>query len=313
MSRQRSFLLPALLPAILFLTGCQERADPESAQAEAAPLSIYVVNYPLQYFAERIGGSSVTVHFPAPGDGDPAEWEPDDETILQYQQADIILLNGAGYANWVEQVSLPEGATVNTSRNIRDRFLEVEDAITHSHGPHGTHTHAGTAFTTWLDPLLATEQARVVKEVLTERIPAGREDFEQRFQALASDLAALDRRLEEIVGRERDKPLLASHPVYQYLEARYRLNLSSLHWEPDEMPGDSEWYELDRLLENHPATWILWEDEPLSEIAEGLLERGVSSLVYNPGSLPPEEGDWLALMRQNAENLRRAFASPEEE
>ena len=37
-------------------------------------LKIYVVNYPLQYFAQRIGGDNVDVFFPAPSGVDPAYW-----------------------------------------------------------------------------------------------------------------------------------------------------------------------------------------------------------------------------------------------
>ena len=61
-------------------------------------LTACVVNYPLQYFAERIGGEHINVVFPAPADVDPAYWMPDTPTITAYQQADLILLNGARYA-----------------------------------------------------------------------------------------------------------------------------------------------------------------------------------------------------------------------
>ena len=45
-------------------------------EEESGPLVVYTVNYPLAYFAERIGGEAVEVHFPAPPDEDPAYWEP---------------------------------------------------------------------------------------------------------------------------------------------------------------------------------------------------------------------------------------------
>ena len=70
-------------------------------------LKVYTVNYPLAYFAERIGGDYVEVIFPAPPDIDPAFWTPDGATIGGYQNADLIILNGAGYAKWTEKVSLP--------------------------------------------------------------------------------------------------------------------------------------------------------------------------------------------------------------
>ena len=54
-------------------------------------LLIYTVNYPLQYFAQRIGGEFVTVKFPAPPGIDPAFWNPDTKTVAEYQSADVIL------------------------------------------------------------------------------------------------------------------------------------------------------------------------------------------------------------------------------
>jgi zinc transport system substrate-binding protein len=64
------------------------------------------------------------------------------------QGADRILLNGADYEKWVPQATLPDGSVVNTSAAVSDRYIETDDAIVHSHGPEGMHSHAGVAFTT---------------------------------------------------------------------------------------------------------------------------------------------------------------------
>ena len=97
-----------------------------------AKLLVYAVNYPLQYLAERIGGDLVRVEFPASADGDPAFWSPDPTTVGAYQKADLILLNGAGYAKWTDRVSLPPTALVNTSESFEDEYIYVENAVTHS-------------------------------------------------------------------------------------------------------------------------------------------------------------------------------------
>jgi zinc transport system substrate-binding protein len=73
---------------------------PFQLSSAAGPLKIYAVNYPLKYFAERIGGMHVKVYFPAPADVDPVYWTPDITSIAANQKADLILLNGAGYAKW---------------------------------------------------------------------------------------------------------------------------------------------------------------------------------------------------------------------
>jgi hypothetical protein len=52
--------------------------------------------------------------FLAPGDEDPAFWQPDDAAIA-FQNADVILMNGAGYSKWAEKVTLPQSKVVDTS------------------------------------------------------------------------------------------------------------------------------------------------------------------------------------------------------
>ncbi|MGH9391488.1 MAG: metal ABC transporter substrate-binding protein, partial [Vicinamibacteria bacterium] len=144
-------------------------------------LQVYVANYPLMYFAERVGGEHVDVRFPAPPDIDPATWKPDAATVADYQRADLILLNGAGYEKWTERASLPVARLVDTSGGFRDRYIVIEGALVHSHGPEGEHSHGETAFTTWLDPTLAIEQALAIRDALTRARPKSRPDLEEGF------------------------------------------------------------------------------------------------------------------------------------
>ncbi len=83
--------------------------EPTAPAVDEVPdrLLVFTVNYPLEYFADRLGGDQVEVVFPAPPGGDPAFWSPDPDTIAAYQGADLILLNGAGYAKWLERATLP--------------------------------------------------------------------------------------------------------------------------------------------------------------------------------------------------------------
>ena len=59
-------------------------------------ISVVSVNYPLHYFATRIGGDLVDASFPVPADIDPAFWKPSGDDVAQIQAADLIVLNGAG-------------------------------------------------------------------------------------------------------------------------------------------------------------------------------------------------------------------------
>ncbi len=294
---------------VIGLVGCGG-GGPAADQPTEAPepvdkLIVYTVNYPLAYFAERVGGDLVEVHFPAPSEGDPAMWSPDADTIATYQVADLILVNGAGYAKWVERATLPSAKLVDTTAGAADRLLELESQVTHSHGPEGEHEHAGWAFTTWMDPTIAVEQARAVADAIASRRPDQASEIMQRFAELENDLLDLDRRLEAAAQSIGDSPLVFSHPVYQYLIARYGLKGEEIHWEPDVVPTGHDWEHLDELLAGHPAQWMVWEAEPLDDSVAALHERAIDSIVFDPCGNRPDNGDFMSVMTENAEALER--------
>ena len=296
---QNWFYLLWLLFICLFL--------PASSYANQDKLKIFTVNYPLQYFAERIAGTHAIVVFPAPADVDPAYWMPDTGTISDYQQADLILLNGAHYAKWVGKVSLPSSKMVDTSRKFKDQYIYSTEATTHSHGPEGAHAHESLAFTTWLDFKFAVKQARAIEKALSRKRPELKDTFQENFLALEKDLLALDRELQEMAAKKINKPLVGSHPVYDYLAKGYGFNIKSVHWEPDENPSFQQWQNLEKMLVDHPAKWMVWEGEPLPAVVEKLKEIDVSSLVYDPCGNVPEKGDYLRVMQNNVRNIKAAF------
>lgn len=298
----RRMLTMAVLTLVLAAPGASF-----TAAAAGGKLAVYTVNYPLQYFAGRIGVDHVEVFFPAPQDEDPAYWNPDTETVTAYQAADLILLNGAGYAKWVKKVSLPRAKMVDTSRGFEDRFITSEEIATHTHGPEGKHAHESLAFTTWLDFDLAAEQARAITRAFGRKMPSKKDVFDRNYAALEKELAGLDERIRDMAAANSSQALIASHPVYQYLARRYGLNVRSVHWEPDEAPGLEQWSALRALLKEHPAQWMIWEGEPGPKVVAELEKIGVKSLVFDPAGNVPVGGDFLAVMEKNIANLERAF------
>jgi len=279
-----------------------------SARAgESEKLTIYVVNYPLQYFAERIAGEHAAVVFPAPADVDPAYWMPDPKKISDYQRADLILLNGANYAKWVNKVSLPRFRMVNTSAAFKDRYIEAAEILTHSHGGEGEHAHESLAFTTWVDFSLAAEQAKAIEKALSRKKPALKDTFQRNYEELERQLHKLDRDIKKVVSKDRSRPLVVSHPVYDYFARRYELNIKSVHWEPDEIPTTEQMLKLHSILKDHPAKWMIWEGESIKESVERLKAIGMQSVVFDPCGNEPDQGDFMSVMRQNVENIKVAF------
>jgi zinc transport system substrate-binding protein len=293
----------------ILVAGCSgEKEAEEVGQPGGTDVPVVIAsNYPLQYFAERISTPLVDVRLAVPVGEDPAFWQPEPEDIQAMQQADLVILNGASYESWLNNVSLPSSRLVVTSERFKEQFIAMEESATHSHGLEGEHEHSATAFTTWLDLTLAVEQARAVKDAFASRWPEHRGQFETQFGNLAQELEALDTEMKAIVEGSPGLPVVFSHPVYQYFEQRYGLNGRSVHWEPHETPSDDMWQEFATLLGSHPAKWMIWEGEPSPDITAKLAELDIQSVVFDPCAGEPISDDFVSAMKLNMAALKTVY------
>ena len=289
-----------VLPLLsLFLVGCGEKKQTTEDSGGGKP-TIATVNYPLAYFAERLAGDFATVVFDAPADEDPAFWKPSDEEIARFQDADLILLNGASYAKWTSTTTLPFSTTVDTSASFEVDLIEVVSTVKHKHGKGDDHSHSGTAFTTWMDFKQAGAQASAAANAIIEDWPAKKESVMNNLRALQDDLKSLDSAMSAATAKLKDAPLIASHPVYQYWERAYGLKVPSLLWEPEIELNDEAMADLKKIQDANPgAQFFVWEGDPLPAHLEQLKAAGLTCVVVSPCGNRPEKGDFLSVMQNN--------------
>ena len=301
-------LLSGFIVLLAACGGPDRQPASEGAAANAAKTDSALVvtsSYPLYFFASRITeGVDGAPDIVLPDiDGDPAFWMPGAEQIQLLQSADVVILNGAGAETWPNLITLDQRILFDTSAEITDRLIPLEGSVAHQHGPEGEHSHQGTAFTTWLDPQLAIAQAKALTGALIELAPTGEIRFRDNMRELEQELMELDKRLAELFAQLDRRPVLFSHPVYQYLQRRYGINGESVHWEPGEDPSTSDWIEMQQILATHPATLMIWEHEPLSSTRGRLDAAGIRSVVFHTAANRPPEGDYFDVMRANADRL----------
>jgi zinc transport system substrate-binding protein len=229
--------------------------------------------------------------------------------VAELQNADLLILNAAGYESWLAFTTLPAGHILDTTAQVQAMLLPIENETVHQHGPAGEHSHQGIAFTTWLDPQLAIEQARAITQGLTLLEPEQAGLFETNFEHLKQRLTQLDESLASTFAQLGEQPVIFSHPVYQYLQHRYGINGRSTHWEPDTEPGTREWIDFGNLLRQHPAKFMIWEDAPLDSVREKLGQMGIRIVVFSPVGNVPANDDYFAVMEQNLLDLR-TFTKP---
>lgn len=299
-------LIAAVFLGIGFITSCKPvEKSSLTATADNGLINIAVANYPLAYFAGRIGGTEVNVIYQIPEEVDPAFWEPSEKDIADFQGADLILMNGAGYSKWADKVSLPVSRVVDTSAAFSDKFIKTSDTATHSHGKQAEHSHDGIAFTTWIDFDQALQQAGMITQALQKLRPEQVELFALNYDLLKQDLMSLDREMKMVGQKLAGQAIATSHPVYQYWARRYQIDQKSVLWEPDAVPTDEQVADLKKLLMNHPSRWFVWEGTPAGESVAKLKALGANSVVFDPCGNKPEHGNWLTVMQDNLANMKK--------
>ena len=254
-------------------------ATPAQAQDK---LTVAAVNAPLAYFAERLGGDAVEVLYPVPEGEDAALWRPPVRVISLIQQADVILLNGAEFAKWTTKTSLPRSRIADTSAAFADTYIETAQGVTHSHGNDGEHSHTGIVSTTWLDFAQAAQQAEAAAEAMIRKAPAQEGAITTARKALVADLTALDTRARAIGQKLAGRPILATHPGYDYFARAYGLTLT----DPEPTEG----------------AIALWPSPEAD--ATRFSQAGVTNVLFPLADSAP--GDFIAIMTEALDALEAA-------
>ncbi len=304
--RSRSLLLVA---AVLLFSGCGTEDSPRVAGTEDLASGnestiVVATSYPVLVMASEIAGDACEVIFPAAEATSPQTWKPSAKDISVLQSADLILLNGAGYEAWAQQVSLPRSRTVDTSAAYESKLKRVQDSVSHQHGPAGENAGGDLLWATWLDPQLATLQLKAIKGALSKVVPDQRAAFAERSQTIADRLAKLDQQIEQLAATtaEKEMVVLSVGSEFEYLTTR-------LGWSVRRLPKDVTPESISQALTDSlvgsatPAYRILLHDSSLNPSS---LEAAAAS-GFNPVRLDLCDqpiADW-PLWKRMTENVER--------
>ena len=301
----RPLISKIVLLTLVFFSGCQPAADEANQQeTNQGPRLIVVVNYPLQFIVESLAGPEFQILNPVPPDENPETWLPGDATIQTIQQADLIVTNGADFADWVKKLSLPRSKVLRTSLALKDALITVPDFEVHSHGSGGAHSHAGTVAFFWLDPRLMARQAEAIAERLIQLDPESEKTIRANLEKLNASLKPLNQQLDQIQTEYPGFNWYSRRPVYQYLAKRCGWTMHHLHWKSISKPNQEDWKQLQSLQEQQKLSLMLCESEPAEEVVTRLKEQGISVFALNPLTVAPANGDYVSNMQQQLTHLQ---------
>ncbi|AIM15991.1 zinc ABC transporter substrate-binding protein [Neobacillus sedimentimangrovi] len=307
----KKILFTFILPMVLVLSACSNEKDPSPKKKDQ--LAIYTTVYPLQYFAERIGGKFVTVETIYPPGADEHTFEPTQKDMIKLADSDLFFYIGLGLEGFAEKAE-------KSLKNEHVTIVPVTDGLdlpadNHAHEEEEDHHHHGNVNPhIWLDPVYSKELAAVIYDHLVKKMPQKKDDFKKNFEVLVSELDQLNQEFENTISKAKHKKMIVTHAAFSYWETRYGLEqISITGLSTTNEPTQKELEKIISLAEREGIHYMLFEQNVQSKLGKIVQkEIGARALpIHNLGILTKEDiknkENYFTLMNKNLKTLEKAL------
>lgn len=322
---RKVFFLTALT-FILLLTACSNSNDrnenSETNTEESNLINIYTTVYPLQFFAEQIGGEYVKVSSIYPPGANEHTFEPTHKDMMALAEADLFIYIGLGLEGFVESAKqslakekvkfLPAAEQIDeeklyaSNHSQEDEHDHHEDEHDHHHGDIDPHV--------WLSPSISKDLALAIKHELTTLLPEHESTFTKNYEQLINQLDELDQQFQKLANEAKTKTFFVSHAAFGYIADEYGLHqvaVAGLNSQSE--PSQKELTEIVDLAKEHLIQYILFEQNVSSKLTTVIQEEiGAEALMLHNLSVLTEENiknneNYFTLMEKNIQTFEKAL------
>lgn len=302
-----------LIISFIVLFGCSNSTEHPSS-VDRDKIQVITTIFPLYDFAKQIGGDYVSVKSLIPAGVDSHHFEPTAKEMVQLNNADLFIYNGAGYELWVEKTvqNLNQENTKIVDASLGLDFLighDEEDATEENH--EDDHGHGDYDPHVWLDPMNAKQQAGLILKALIEIAPEHKAAFQANYDRVANDLDQLDAEYQAAFAKAKKKKVVVAHQAFGYLAHRYgfeQIAVSGLSTSKE--PSQKELINLIKILKENDLKYVAFDSFVESKIAKTVQrEANAEAITLNTIENATKEQlaagvTYVQLMRENLHALK---------
>ena len=160
----------------------------------------------------QLGGNRTSVlSIVSDPNADPHEYESNTQNAIAIANANLVIVNGAGYDNWATNLIQANPSSGRTVLNVADLLGKVE----------GDNPHF------WYSPSYVNTTVHQMYLDLVSIDPPGSSYYSNQYASLNSSLAEYNGRINEIAANFADVRVASTESIFEYLAAAAHLNLIS--------------------------------------------------------------------------------------
>jgi len=222
--RCRRIALLAILMLVGLLSGCQQQPVTAPTGADDR-LKVAVTIVPQATFVKEVGGDLVEVVTMVPPGGNPENYSPTPQQMMQFSDADIYFTIGVP----AEAANLPQLISLSPTIKAVDLPALVDrkyPPVTFPSGERDPHM--------WLSPKRVQEIVRLTAEQLTLLDPVHGDIYAANSAAYIERLGQLDNDIRSALADLPNRTIIVYHPAFGYFAADYGLTMIALEEEGKE-------------------------------------------------------------------------------
>ena len=259
--------------------------------------------YPLYEFTKQVGKEKVDVSILVPFGIEPHDWEPTVKDLQKLQRANLVVINGVGFENWIHNFeSIESNAVIVDTSNGISIIEEVDD--------HDDHESFGDPHI-WLNPVMAQKQVENIALALAEIDPSNKEYYNKNAVSYIAQLDELDKKIKDELAKCSKKDFIAFHKAFTYFANQYGLNQHTiLSYEPQGEPTSKTLVNIINLARELDIKIIFAEEAVDTRTSEVIAnEIGGKVLVLSPVEVGDTKLGYIEKMEQNLSNLQEALCN----
>ena len=307
-----------LLGTMGLMSGCRKKGFGKDTEGK---VKVVATIYPMYDFVKQIGGDLVAVNMMVPAGTEPHAWEPSTRDMMDLEEADLVVYNGAGMEPWMVDIlgSVQNKDLVKLEASKDVPLLRVDhEADEHEAGheeDHEGHHHGEFDPHVWLSPNNAKLEMRAIADALIAIDPEHTEVYEQNYQAAAAECDKLAEEYHTALAPYEGRYIVVAHEAYGYLCRDFNLNQIGIEGvSADQEPDAARMREIIDMVGEYDIHCIFFEELVDPKVANTIAEEtGCQTAALSPlDGLTQEDidsgRDYFSVMRDNLLALQKAFA-----